>query len=235
MLKSTCSAATYYNHFREQLEATANPRIADGQAQYMKNRFVFFGAPATVRQPLAKAYYKTVGVPEGEVLLDVLELCFADDHREIHYFAIETLEKAIKTLPKEGIKTLTWLITTNSWWDSVDAIAPLVGIHFQKYPDLILPTTETWMSSSNMWLQRVAIIFQLRYRNQTNTSLLFKYILQVAHSKEFFLQKAAGWALREHSKWDAAAVIHFIENHQLAPLTKREGLKWIGNIKNSTT
>jgi 3-methyladenine DNA glycosylase AlkD len=228
MLKSTCTAEAYYTNFRQQLEAIANPRIADGQAQYMKNRFVFFGTPATVWQPLAKAYYKTVGVPEGEVLLDILELCYSDDHREMHYFAMETLEKAIKTLPKEGIKTLAWLITTNTWWDSVDWLATLVGIHFKKHPDLILPITENWMSSGNIWLQRVAIIFQLRYRDQTNAPLLFKYILQVAHSKEFFLQKAAGWALREYSKWNATEVKTFIQNHTLAPLTKREGLRKIG-------
>lgn len=221
----------FAQNYRHKLEAVANKRIADAQARYMKNHFVFFGVPATVWQPIAKAYHKELGLPQNEALLDVLEFCYADDHREMHYFALETLEKSIQTFPKDGIHTLEWLITTNSWWDSVDWLAKLVGMHFQKHPDLIVPTTERWMSSQNRWLQRVAIIFQLRYRDKTDEKLLFSYIQRIAHSKEFFLQKAAGWALREYSRWNVAAVIAFVENNQLAPLTKREGLRLLKKNK----
>jgi 3-methyladenine DNA glycosylase AlkD len=225
------TALNYYQDYCKQLEAVANRRIADEQARYMKNHFVFFGVPATVWQPIAKTYHKELGLPQNEALLEVLELCYADDHREMHYFALETLEKSIKELPKDGIHTLEWLITTNSWWDSVDWLAKIVGMYFQKHPDLIVPTTERWMSSQNRWLQRVAIIFQLRYRDKTDEKLLFSYIQRIAHSKEFFLQKAAGWALRAYSRWNVAAVIAFVENNQLAPLTKREGLRLLKQNK----
>jgi len=45
--------------------------------------------------------------------------------------------------------------------------------------------------------------------------------------KEFFIQKAIGWALREYSKTDAAWVLEFITNNQLAPLSKREAIRLI--------
>jgi 3-methyladenine DNA glycosylase AlkD len=51
-------------------------------------------------------------------------------------------------------------------------------------------------------------------------------------SKEFFINKAIGWALREYSKTNAEWVINFTENTQLANLSKREALKWL-NRKNS--
>lgn len=46
-------------------------------------------------------------------------------------------------------------------------------------------------------------------------------------SKEFFIQKAIGWALREYSKTNPAWVKSFVESQDLAPLSKREALKKI--------
>jgi len=77
-------------------------------------------------------------------------------------------------------------------------------------------------------LQRVCIIFQLKYKNEVDTELLFKYILELKHSNEFFIQKASGWALRQYSKFNPDVVVEFIrENQDLSNLTKREGLKYL--------
>ena len=117
------------------------------------------------------------------------------------------------------------LIRTQSWWDTVDGINKLVGLHFKRYPELIRPVTERWMASEYFWLQRVCIIFQLTYRAQTDQELMFAYIRRVAHSKEFFLQKAAGWALRQYAKTNPAAVQQFLDTTAVAPLTRREAMK----------
>ena len=117
------------------------------------------------------------------------------------------------------------LITTNSWWDTVDWLAKLVGEHFRRYPALIRPGTERWMASDNFWLQRVCLIFQLKYKGATDAALLFGYVRRIAGSREFFLQKGAGWALREYSKTDPDDVRAFVETTRLAPLTKREALR----------
>jgi 3-methyladenine DNA glycosylase AlkD len=117
------------------------------------------------------------------------------------------------------------MLTTRSWWDSVDWISKLVGQHFRRYPALIRPVTARWMDSGLLWLQRCCLIFQLFYKDKTDTELLFEYIRRVSRSKEFFLQKGAGWALRQYSRTNPEAVRQFIENTPLAPLTKREGLR----------
>ena len=112
----------------------------------------------------------------------------------------------------------------------MDGIASwLVGEHFKRFPKLIKPYTEKWMKSGNMWLQRTVILFQLGYKDKTDVKLLFKNIKKCMDSKEFFIRKAIGWALREYSKTNAQAVINFVENNELAPLSKREALKWLKN------
>ena len=83
------------------------------------------------------------------------------------------------------------------------------------------------MDSGNMWLQRVSLIFQLTYKENTDEALMFGYIRRLSGSKEFFIRKGAGWALRQYSKTAPEAVKQFVESNKLAPLTKREALKWL--------
>ena len=46
-------------------------------------------------------------------------------------------------------------------------------------------------------------------------------------SKEFFINKAIGWALRTYSRVDAQAVRSFVAETDLHPLSAREALKWL--------
>jgi 3-methyladenine DNA glycosylase AlkD len=87
------------------------------------------------------------------------------------------------------------------------------------------------MNSGNFWLQRSALLFQLKYKNQTDLKLLFGYIEKLSGSREFFIRKAIGWTLREYSKTDPDVVIQFVETHQLQPLSQKEALKVINRKK----
>jgi 3-methyladenine DNA glycosylase AlkD len=69
------------------------------------------------------------------------------------------------------------------------------------------------------------MIFQLAYKQKTDAALLFEYVRRLSGSKEFFLQKGAGWALRQYSRTDPEAVRQFVESQRLAPLTRREALR----------
>jgi len=120
------------------------------------------------------------------------------------------------------------MITHKSWWDSVDNVVSfLAGPWLKKFSVAQPAITNAWVNSDDMWLQRSAIIFQNGYKQYTNEQLLFRYIRLHAHSKEFFIQKAIGWALREYSKTNPASVRIFVDSHTLAPLSRREALKRI--------
>lgn len=220
----------YLAHVKFIFREKGDPERAQGQRWYTRHQFEFYGLKAPEWMALAKEIFTEKGIPEEENLKTFARLCYDDEYREIHYFGTETVQRELKKQPEDFILLLEELITTKSWWDTVDWLAKLVGIHFKKYPHLILPVTERWMASENFWLQRVCLIFQLSYKVKTDFELMKKYILQLAGSKEFFIQKGAGWALRQYSKTDPNGVVDFIENHpQLASLTRREGLKWLKN------
>lgn len=221
------SPTEYYRHVRDTFHANGNPDIAQFQMAYMRHQFEYFGLKMPVWKALTKDIHRTQGLPDDGDLQAIVRLCFDDEHREMQYFAIETMQKMLKKQPPGFIHFLEEIILEKSWWDTVDWMATkLVGAHFSRYPELILPLTEDWMASGKLWLQRVCLIFQLMYKEKTDTDLLFRYIRQVADSKEFFLQKGAGWALRQYSKTDPKAVRHFLDTTRLSPLTRREGGKY---------
>ena len=213
----------YYQLVRDTFRKNGKPDVAEGQMAYMRHQFEYFGLKMPAWTALTKDILREKGLPEGADLQELARLCFDDEHREMQYFALELVQRSLKKQPPEFINFLEELILKKSWWDSVDWIAKLVGIHFRRYPELIKPVTERWMASGELWLQRVCLIFQLTYKEETDAELLFEYVRQVAGSKEFFLQKGAGWALRQYSKTDPEAVRDFLENQEVSALTRREG------------
>jgi 3-methyladenine DNA glycosylase AlkD len=215
----------------EQLTALFEEHRNDDNAgpmrKYMKDHFPFLGIKSPLRKELEKQFFKETGILKEEFNKDFVVGLWEKDEREYQYTAITYTGKFIKKLPKDAIQFLERLITTKSWWDSVDSIAPLVGELARKYPELVEETINHWSVDENYWLRRVAILFQLKYKQQTNEALLYDYMVKNADSKEFFLQKAIGWALREYSKTNPESVKAFIEGNQLAPLSIREGSKYL--------
>ncbi|MBO9130665.1 DNA alkylation repair protein [Bacillus sp. 165] len=220
----------YVQALQAQFEPHRNAEKAAPMEKYMKNHFPFLGISMPERTILLREFLKENGKPDNEELETIVRELWSFPEREYHYIALGLLEKSIKKADESIVPLLEYIITTNSWWDSVDTIATRdVGVLFAAHPHLISKYISKWMASGNMWLQRICLLFQLRYKQNTDTELLFSLIEQLSDSKEFFIQKAIGWALREYAKTNAAAVWQFAETHHLAPLSKREALKHIKN------
>ncbi|MBC2237800.1 DNA alkylation repair protein [Listeria innocua] len=207
----------------------ANRSVADSKPMeaYMKNQFPFLGIRATERKKLVADFLRENGMPDD--LLELVVELFAEEERELQYAAIDLLSRYGKKQASEAIEIYEQLVTTKSWWDTVDGLAgTVVSNHFKLYPDLIPIYNEAWINGDNIWLARTAILFQLKYKEETNAELLFTNCEKWLGSKEFFIQKAIGWALRQYAKVDSEAVRVFVNNHTLAPLSRREALKHIG-------
>jgi 3-methyladenine DNA glycosylase AlkD len=179
-----------------------------------------------VRRALQQQFFKANGMPEVNDIENIINELWNKPEREYQYFAMDLLVKMKNKLPIETIKLYEKLIITKSWWDTVDLIAAkLIGNHINRFRETE-SLTEKWSTHENMWLRRSALLYQLKYKSNTDTHLLSKYINQNLGSKEFFINKAIGWVLREYSKTNPQYVIDFVNNHPtLSNLSKREALK----------
>jgi len=209
-------------------EKHADPEYGKKMRAYMKDQFDYHGLPSPLRKDLSKQFYAEQGYPDPSLVCAIVEKCWQFPQREYKYFAMDLMVRMRKKTSHDAIHLYERLITDQSWWDTIDLIAPsLVGYHFQEYPEERIDFINKWLSSGNIWLQRSCILFQLKYKLETDTRMLGSIILKLKDSKEFFIRKAIGWALREYSKTDPGFVIRFVQTHELSGLSHREALKWL--------
>ena len=82
-----------------------------------------------------------------------------------------------------------------------------------------------WITSKDLWLNRTAILFQLKWEKDTDQALLFANIDRHTAHTDFFIRKAIGWALRSLGETDPDAVLAFVRSRKLAPLSEREAIR----------
>lgn len=220
------SVHPYLLALKPHFEAAASVDNAAHMRAYMKDIFVFYGIKADERREIQKEFWKSEDLPELADLSTIVKDAWSLPQREYQYFAMELVKKFMKQLEPEHFKMIEGMLGGKQWWDSIDFVAPqLAGGMFQRFPELRTQAVEKWTASRNMWLNRSAIIFQLKYKDNTNLNILFGVIEKFKGSKEFFIQKAIGWALREYSKTSPKAVSAFVKSTELASLSQREALK----------
>lgn len=206
----------------------ANPVLASPMAKYMKDLFPFLGIKSPERRALLAEFVKRYGLPPIADIEAVTQQLWLLPEREYQYCAMDLLYRMKKQLTLDHLPLLEWMVLEKSWWDSVDMISDkLIGLLLLRYPKQIYPNSQRWMDSGNLWLQRTALLFQMKYKAKTDTELLFNNIRACAASKEFFIRKAIGWALREYSYVNPQMVIDFVAQEPLSPLSQREALKGI--------
>ena len=211
-----------------EFEKNANPEIAIGQKAYMKNNFDFYGIKTPDRRKIQKPFLVKKYLPPKKDLEKIVKTLWKKPEREYQYFSQELTEKYSKQFDKIDIKLFEFMIINKSWWDTIDFIAPkLVGEYFKLYPEQRNNHIEKWIVSGNIWLQRTAILFQLNYKVDLDKDFLAYIIHSLLGSKEFFINKAIGWILRQYSRTNPAWVIDFANKTDLNALSKKEALRII--------
>jgi 3-methyladenine DNA glycosylase AlkD len=206
----------------------ADPSNAVFQKAYMRDQFAFFGIKTEMRRKITKERFRTIDIADHTTLETVVKELWALPQREYQYAAQELMVHHKKLWTSKTIKLIEYCIVHKSWWDTVDYLNGYgSGMYFQKFPESKEAITSGWNKSGNIWLNRSSLLFQLKYKTDTDTALLGRYINNLSSSKEFFIQKAIGWVLREYSKTNAPWVRVFIRNNKLAALSIKEGSKYL--------
>ena len=210
----------------ENLKAVAKPDDAVAMKAYMKNKFEFLGVKTPVRRKLTKTFFKQ----QTDLVIDwnFINEAWNYPYRKLQYTALDYLEIRKKLLTPSDLPRLKKLAQTKSWWDTIDFLDRLVGSIIARFPEtkeIIL----SWSCDKDFWLRRLAIDHQLLRKEETDTELLEKILVNNLGQTEFFINKAIGWALRDYSKTNPNWVKDFIERHQaeMAALSIREGSKYL--------
>jgi 3-methyladenine DNA glycosylase AlkD len=217
----------------EQFEDARDPIRAADMAAYMRDQFPFLGLPTPERRRMAKTVFAGAPSLDRRDVRTVAARCWRLPEREYQYVGCDLLVRSTRLLTAGDLTFVRRLITTRSWWDTVDPLATrVVGDLVRAHPKLVARMDE-WIGDRNIWLARTALLHQLHWKDATDEPRLFAYCLERADEQEFFLRKAIGWALREYSKTAPQAVEAFVRENEakLSGLSRREALKVIERMR----
>ena len=218
----------YIEALSNDLQENADPLNAAGQKAYMRNQFEFYGLNAGRRRAVQRPYFSKPNLPSKEDLPALIKILWEKPQREFQLIGQELCAKYLNKTSIEDIQLYEYMVTHKSWWDTVDYIAShLMGNYFRNYPEERQHRIDKWLLSENMWLQRSALLFQLKYKEQLDTKLLRYTINHLLGSKEFFINKAIGWILREYGKTHPSWVLSFTNTTALHTLSIHEALRII--------
>ena len=211
-----------------ELKRNANRKIAKEQKAYMRNQFEFYGIKTPLRREIQKPFLAKSYLPPKTDIEEIIKTLWNKPQREYQFIAQELVFKYTRQFDKNDIALLEFMITHKSWWDTVDYIAvKLIGAYFTRFPEQLDNYIDRWLASGNIWLQRCCLLYQLKSKDKIDTQRLQYIIQKLLGSKEFFINKAIGWVLREYSRTNPKWVRNFTENNALANLSRREALRLI--------
>ena len=202
----------------------------------MKSAIPYLGVPADPLHKACRTVFAGLDWPDSDAWhRDVLAIWRGAAFREERYAAI-TLTGVRAAKPYQDLSALPLyeeLIVTGAWWDYVDVIATrrlwtlLVNERAAMRKAML-----AWSTDADLWKRRSAILCQIRAKDKTDLELLYACIEPSLDSKDFFLRKAIGWALRQYAWTDPEEVRRYVAGHadRLSGLSRREALKNIRGI-----
>ncbi len=224
-------AAEFVGELSPALKGMGERKRAIGAQMYMKDVAPFIGVATPERRNLVKRIAKEMRIPTSEELGSTARKLWKLAEREFQYAANDLIGIHWKIADKNFLADhAEYLISTKSWWDTVDglgsvAVSPLTD----KYGCEKL--IAKWNKSENMWLNRAAIQHQRGRRFETDVNLVLQYCDDHSDSKEFFIVKAIGWALRDLSPISPSAVRKFLKDHpDLGRVAVREAERGLNRL-----
>lgn len=221
-------AADFAATLRAVFSAHADPARAAPMAAYMKHRFDYFGLPTPLRRALQKPLFAPLGkTPPAGWLIDVAEALWAFPERECQYAACDLLVKFAGRLSADEEPRLAACVRARAWWDTVDMLATRVFGPLVARDPALLRVMDRYATHDDLWLRRVAILYPLHFKAETDTERLTRILDANLGHPDFFIRKAMGWVLRQVARTDPVWVRLYVatRGERVAPLTRREALK----------
>ncbi|MEM9320881.1 MAG: DNA alkylation repair protein [Pseudomonadota bacterium] len=217
------------------LRAEADPDRAAQMRAYHKIDRPYLGLSNAVTGALANEWRTSTDLPARIALARSL---WDSDIFEARIAAGKLFVQA-RIRPDDG---LAWdwvqsIVADFDSWGIADAVAQSGQKRVRQVPSR-LDTLEAWTHSPHLWTRRAALVFALpfaksRHPNALETEArrrILTWCERLSHDREWFIQKAVAWWLRDLSKRDAASVAAFLNTarHDLKPWARREAGKYLG-------
>ena len=214
-----------------QLTALGDPSRADLAAAYHKAPRRYLGVAVPQVTDLANAWRASLDVPGRVALADAL---WASDIHEARVAAAKLLVQARIADDAEVWRLIaSWVPSFNGW--AIADHACDAGKRRLVADPSRLEEVAAWTTSPHMWSRRAALVMTLPWTKQNFPSdqdlaireRILSWCAGYADDKDWFIQKAVAWWLRDLSGHDAARARSWLTDHgpRLKPWALKEASK----------
>jgi 3-methyladenine DNA glycosylase AlkD len=216
---------------RAALARAADPKRAPAMQAYMKSPQPFLGVGSNERRAIERTVFALHPFDDADGFRRAVATIWRGArHREERYAAVDLLidRRYAKFLDWDALPLIEEMVTSGAWWDFVDTLAAhAVGTLLRKHPAKMKKKLLAWAKSKDLWKRRAAILSQLRFKDETDTALLYACIEPSLDHPDFFMRKGIGWALRQYGWTNPREVRRKVAElgERLSPLSRREALK----------
>ena len=220
--------------YLDQMKREADPARAEGMAAYHKVPRTYLGLTNPQINDLATGWRKELSVPERVALADAL---WQTDIHEARVAAAKLLTQA-RIRPDDGVWALiaSWVPQFDAW-AIADHVCDAGQRRLQADPSRI-DEVEGWTRSEHMWSRRAALVITLPWTKQNHPKpeelavrdRVLGWAAGYVPDREWFIQKAIAWWLRELSKHDAPRARTFLDQHGdgMKAFARKEAAKYLG-------
>jgi 3-methyladenine DNA glycosylase AlkD len=210
------------------LQALGDPARATAAAAYHKAPRVYWGVPVPAVAALVQDWRAGLDVPGRVALADAL---WQTDVHEARVAAAKLLVQA-RIRPDAAVWDLVagWVPQCDGW--ALADHAADAGRRRLEADPARLDQVEGWVGSSHLWTRRAALVFTLPWTRQNHPRAadlavrdrVLGWCAALAEDREWFIQKAVAWWLRDLSRHDPARTRAFLAVHgaRLKPWAARE-------------
>ncbi len=215
------------------LRAAGDPDRAAGSAAYHKADRPYLGVPVPVITDLAKRWREGLDVPGRVALADGL---WRTDIHEARIAAAKLLTQARIRDDGPVWRLIAAWVPDFDAWAIADHACDAGGRRLIADPSRI-DEVERWTRAESFWTRRAALVITLPWTKQNFPKpadlairdRVLGWAAGMADDREWFIQKAIAWWLRDLSKHDADRVRAWLATHgaRLKPFARREAAKYL--------
>jgi len=195
---------------REELRKIGDREIAEHSKRYLKSEYSFYGIRVPQLRKIAKNY-KNIDIYEAYNLFD--ELWRSGNHEEMN-LAIFMLEQQKKKFNLETWEFVIKRLERAKSWDHIDYLSSSILGEILVNNFNLIGEVKKMAESRNPWIRRVSIVSTYKLIKKNKLELTLRLAEKLVYDEDIYVQKGAGWMLRELGKKDRILLREFILAHK---------------------
>jgi 3-methyladenine DNA glycosylase AlkD len=213
-------------HLLHALRALGGAERAEREKRYQKSRWEHWGVSLPVMDVAIK---ETLGDLSQEQALELSRRLWREPVWDLKIVAGRILARKSIEPDARVWGFVTERLLDLDGWAVADNLASVASRCLIEDPDR-LAVVEAWIENPHLWTRRAALVFTLPWaKEKRDPERMLGWAARLADDRQWFIQKAIGWWLRELSKRDSERVRRFLTEHgeTLTGVAKREATKYL--------